>query len=111
MTLRQLGNAQWQTYFDRVAAALGAKQVEIEVAGLGLGDQVEADWIPLIGLSYDPAGDSVAVIGEGVEHFIRHPKHIHVEHDTESLRSVEVIDAEDVHHFVLLRDPLSLPAP
>jgi len=111
MTLRQLAKPQWQTYFDRVSAALGAKLVEIEVTGLGLGDQVEAEWIPLVGLSYDPADDLVAVIAEGVRHLIRHPKQIHVEHDTESLHSVEVIDAEGVHHFVLLRDPLSLPAP
>jgi len=111
VTLRQVAKAQWQSYFDRVSTELGAKLVEIEVTGVGLGDQVEAEWIPLVGLSYDPANDLVAVIAEGVRHLIRHPKQIHVEHDTEWLRSVEVIDAEGVHHFVLLRDPLSLPAP
>lgn len=111
MSLRQVAKPRWQAYFDRVSAMLGAKLVEIEVAGLGLGDQVEAEWIPFVGLSYDPASDLVAVIGEGVEHLIRHPKEIHVDHDTEWLHSVEVLDAEGVRHFVLLRDPLRLPAP
>jgi hypothetical protein len=32
---------------------LEPKQVEIEVAGLALGDQIEAEWLPLIGIVYD----------------------------------------------------------
>ena len=61
----------------------------------------------MAGLLYD----LVTVIAEGVEHLIRHPKQIHVEHDTEWLRSLEVIDAEGVHHFVLLRARSACPRP
>ena len=81
------------------------------MTGLGLGHQVAAEWIPLIGLSYDPKSDLVAVTAEGVEHLIRHPRQIHVDHEVDSLRSIEVIDAEGDHHIVLIKDPLSLPAP
>jgi hypothetical protein len=45
----------------------------IEVTGLGLGDQIEADFIPLVGLSYDPKNDVLAVTAEGLEHLISHP--------------------------------------
>jgi hypothetical protein len=68
MALTQLAKPEWQDYFDGVSKVLGAKLVEIEVTGLGLGDQVEVDWLPLIGLSYDPRGDVLAVIVEGIEH-------------------------------------------
>ena len=44
-------------YFDRVSKVLGPKLVELEVASLRLGDQVEPDWVPLIGLTYDPKSD------------------------------------------------------
>ena len=110
MTLTQLAKPQWRDYFDRVSKILGAKLVEIEVAGLGLGDQVEVDWLPLIGLSYDPRGDVLAVMVEGIEHNIRHPKQIHVEQDIESLYSIEVVDTAEEHHILLLKDPLKLPS-
>ena len=111
MPLTQLAKPQWQAYFDRISKALGAKQVQIEVTGLGLGDQIEADWIPLMGLSYDPKNDVFAVIAEGIDHLIRHPKQIHIDHELDLLLSIEAIDAEDNHHIILLKDPLSLPAP
>ena len=109
--LTQLAKPQWQTYFDRVSKALGATRVQIEVTGLGLGDQVEADSIPLLGLSYDPKSDVFEVVAEGVDHLIRHPKQIHVDQEPGWLRSVEAIDAEDNHHIILLKSPLALPAP
>lgn len=112
MPLTQLGKSQWQPYFDRVSRTLGdAKRVDIDVTGLGLGHQVEAQWIPLFGLSYDPNNNVFAVVAEGVEHMIRDPKHIHVDHDAEWLHSLEVIDAAGDHHIVTLKDPLRLPAP
>jgi hypothetical protein len=109
MALTQLAKPEWQDYFDGVSKVLDAKLVEIEVTGLGLGDQVEVDWLPLIGLSYDPRGAVLAVIVEGIEHNIRHPKQIHVEQDVEGLYSIEVVDSAEEHHILLLKDPLKLP--
>jgi hypothetical protein len=111
MTLTQLAKPQWQSYFDRVAKTLGAKLVQVEVTGLGLGDQVQVDWLPLIGISYDSRNDILAIAVEGVEHNIQHPKQIHVEQDVETLYSIQAVDAEGDHHILLLKDPLSLPAP
>ncbi len=111
MPLTQISKTQWQAFFDRVAKALPAKQVEIEVAGLGLGDRIAAKWVPLIGMSYDPKGDCFIVSAEGIEHRVHHPKQIHADADADTLHSVEAIDAENNHHIVLLKDPLRLPAP
>ena len=110
MPLTQLAKPQWQAYFDRVSKTLGAKRVEIEVTGLGLGHQVAAEWIPLLGLSYDPKDDVLVVAGQGLKHLIPHPRQIHVDRDLDWLHSIEAIDAEGNHHIVLLKDPLSLPA-
>jgi hypothetical protein len=110
MPLRQLARAQWQAYLDRVSAALGAELVQVEVTGLGLGDQVEADWIPLVGLSYEPKGDVLTVAAERMQHLIHHPTQIHVDHDMDWLHGIEVVDAEGNHHIITLRDALRLPA-
>ncbi len=110
MALTKISRTQWQAFFDRVSKALPAKQVEIEVSGLGLGDHIAAAWVPLIGLSYDPKDDLFIVTAEGIEHRVRHPKEIHADADADTLHSVEAVDAENNHHIVLLKDPLRLPA-
>jgi hypothetical protein len=46
----------------------------------------------------------------GVDHLIRDPKQIRVDHELDWLRSVEVVDAEDNHHIILLKNALELPA-
>jgi hypothetical protein len=107
----QLEKSQWRTYFDRMSKALVGKRAEIEVASLTLGDQIEAEWLPLLGISYDPKDDVIDVALEGVDHLIHKPREVYVEQDGLELSSIEVIDAEGTRQIVLLRDPLMLPAP
>ena len=110
MPLSQLEKSQWKGYFDRFSRALGPKRIEIEVTGLSLGHQIQAKWIPLLGVSYEPRNDVVAVIAEGVEHFIRKPTQIHLEHDGGWVHRIEVIDADGNRHTLSLKEPLSLPS-
>ena len=63
MTARKLDKSQWRTFFDRLSKTLEGKQAEIEVASLSLGDQVEAEWLPLHGITYDPNDDLVEALG------------------------------------------------
>ena len=56
-TFRSVPKAEWREFFDRFSKGLLGKWAEIEVAGLDLGAQVEADWLPLIGIVYDPKDD------------------------------------------------------
>jgi hypothetical protein len=51
---KKLENSEWRVYFDLISKALTGKRAEIEVASLKLGDQIEAEWLPLFGISYDP---------------------------------------------------------
>jgi Family of unknown function (DUF5335) len=59
MTARKLDKQQWSTFFNGVTRMLEGKQAEIEVASLRLGDQVEAEWLPLLGIAYDSKDDIV----------------------------------------------------
>jgi hypothetical protein len=108
---KKLEKSQWRAYFDRMSKALVGKRAEIEVASLKLGDEIEAEWLPLIGITYDPKNDLIEVALEGVDHLINKPREVWVEEQGLELSSLEVIDAEDTRQIVVLRDPLMLPAP
>jgi hypothetical protein len=111
MTTRKLDKKQWRTFFDGVTTLLEGKQAEIEVASLRLGNQVEAAWLPLIGIAYDPKDDIVEVALEGLDHMILRPREIYIQDGTEGVTALEIIDADDVRQIVKLRDPVMLPAP
>jgi|1186.fasta_scaffold398226_1 hypothetical protein len=112
MAITQLDKSHWKDYFDRVSKVLRTKLVELDVESLKLGDQLEVAWAPLVGLTYDPKGDVFAVLIEGVvEHNIIHPKQIYVEQDVDTLHNIDVLDAEEEHHILILKDPLALPSP
>src|SRR5262245_20862740 len=111
MTTRKLEKKQWRSFFDRVSTTLEGKEAEIEIASLRLGDQVQAEWLPLLGIAYDPHDDIVEVALEGLDHLIPKPRDSYVEDAPGGLVALEIVDADDVKQIVKLRDPLMLPAP
>ncbi len=108
---RKIPRAEWQVYFDRLAKILEAKEAELEVASLDLGAQIAAEWVPLIGIVYDPKGDLLEVALEDFDHLIGQPQEIWVDEDDLLLVGLEVIDAEGTQHILRLRTPLMLPSP
>jgi hypothetical protein len=109
--VKKLEKSIWRPYFDGVSKVLAGKQAEIEVAALNLGDQVEVEWLPLLGITYDPKDDLIEIALEGVDHMIRNPREVWVEADGLDLSGIEIVDADGVRQIVKLRDPLMLPAP
>jgi hypothetical protein len=101
---------EWRTFFDRMSKALLGKRAEIEVASLELGDQITAEWIPMIGITYDSGDDLLDVALDRADHLIHHPREIVVEEGPSGLASVAVVDQEGTRHVVRLKDPLALPA-
>src|ERR1700738_4504648 len=111
MTTRKLDKRQWHPFFDGVSRLLEGKQAEIEVASLDLGDQIEAEWLPLIGIAYDPKDDLVEVALEGLDHLIPKPREIYVEAERGGIGSLEIIDGDGHRQIIKLKDELALPAP
>jgi hypothetical protein len=105
MATRKLGKELWQTYFDAISKGIGTQQVEIEVAALGIGDQIASGWVPLSGLVYDPHDDALVVRTESIGHVIRRPREIHVVEEPGRLTAVEAIDGDGIAHIVRLRVP------
>jgi len=112
MATRKIEKAELEQYFDGVSRALGAVSAEVEVAGLDIGDQVEAEWLPLAGMTYDPKDDVFEIdLGDAVDHMVLHPAEVYVEESVDGLHSVEVVDRDGHRHIVKLRKALALPAP
>ena len=111
MTTEKLDNTRWQSYFDSASESLVGKNVEIEVAGLGVGDQIEAEWLPLTGLTYDPKNDLFEVATNALDHLIRQPKEVWIDYSNDGLHSIEVIDTDNNHQIIKFKPPLALPPP
>lgn len=111
MATEKLEKPAWHPYFDEMSRFLIGKQAEVEVAALNIGDQIEAQWLPLMGIVYDHKDDLVEVLMEGLDHLIRKPTEIYVDYGPTGLTSVAVVDADGVKQIIRLRDPLMLPAP
>src|SRR3954471_8207516 len=92
--LRTVPRSEWRGYFDRMSKALLGKWAEIEVASLDLGDQIVAEWVPLLGITYDSKGDLVDVALDRLNHLIRRPREITVDESPAGLGSVAIIDED-----------------
>jgi hypothetical protein len=111
MATHKLEQAAWQPYLDKISKTLTGKLAEIEVDSLNIGAQIEAEWVPLLGISYDPKSKLVEVLLEGLDHLIQDPSEIWVDHGPGGLASMEVVHADGTKEIIKFRDPLMLPGP
>jgi hypothetical protein len=112
MALRKIERHQWQGFCNALSRTLIGKRVEIEVAALSLGDQIEAEEVmPLRGFTYDHKNDVFEITSEGLDHLIHKPQAVWADIGPVGLTSIEVLDADGVQQIVKFSDPLMLPAP
>jgi uncharacterized protein DUF5335 len=111
MAVRKLDKKEWRAFLDGASRVLQGERAEIEVLSLALGDQLAAEWLPLLGMTYEPKEDILEIALDGVDHMIGKPREICVDEGVAGMISVEIVDAEGVRQIVKLREPLMLPAP
>jgi hypothetical protein len=104
-----LPRSAWTRWFDQMSDALIGKRAEIEVASLDIGDQIVAEWVPLLGITYDANNDLLDVALDQLDHLIRHPREIVIDEDATGVSSIAVVDADGTRHIVRLKDPVMLP--
>ena len=92
-----------------VSGALLGKRAEIEVVSPTDGILIEARWLPVIGIVYDPANDTLKIMLDGVDHFVFHPREMYLDFGAGGVQSLGILDQENAWQIVLLRDPLMLP--
>ena len=112
MTVRSIEKADWAAFCAAVSKALEGSRAEIEVESLDLGNQVEKDWAPWIGITYDPKDDIIDIaLEDDVDHIVNHPQELVADIDNVNISALQITDADGRRHLVRLRDGLFLPAP
>jgi hypothetical protein len=110
-TLRTVPPSEWRPFFDRIAnGLLLGKWAEVEVASPDFGDQIVAEWVPLLGVTYDSRDDLLDIALDRADHLVYHPKQIVVEENADGLLSIAVTAANGTRQIVRLKEPLKLPA-
>jgi hypothetical protein len=83
---------EWTRFFDRISESLLGKRAEM--ASLDLGDQIVAEWVPMLGITYDSKNDLVDVALDRVDHLIRRPREVVVDQGATGVSSVAIVDAD-----------------
>jgi hypothetical protein len=111
----QLPQEAWSEFFDGITSAMRGRPIEIDVIGLDLGALVEAEWLSLIGMTYEPGEDVLYVYvdspGGNVDHAIEHPRRVYVNLDATGINQLVVFDSDEHSQFLRMRRPLELPEP
>jgi hypothetical protein len=112
MTARSIPKAEWASFCAAVSTALEGSEAELEVASLDLGRQIQEQWAPLIGISYDPEDDIFDIaLDDDLDHIVNGPKELLADIEDASISALQITDADGRRHLVRLRAELMLPAP
>ncbi|NPB07786.1 MAG: hypothetical protein GXN96_02520 [Aquificae bacterium] len=110
MATRQLPKQEWESYFDRFSKNLPAVEAQLEVVDREVGDQVEVEYSPLTGVSYDPKDDVLELqFTEKHDHLIYHPTEIYVTEEEGRITAIEVVDREGTRYILRLKPAVPLP--
>ena len=101
--------SEWQAATELLSRAIHGQPARLEVASLRLGDQIAAEWAPLLGVSYDPKDDVFEIQLEGLDHLVSHPRMFALREREGLADSLAVIDGEGTEHIVQFRQPIPLP--
>lgn len=99
----------WQATADQLSRAIHGQAARLEIVASALGDQVEVEWAPLHGITYDPKDDLFEIQLEGVDHLVRHPRQFAIEERAGRAHSLAVVDDAGTEHILQLREPIPLP--
>jgi Family of unknown function (DUF5335) len=107
-TSRVIARTEWPRFFDSLSNVAVGKRIEIEAASLELGDQIVAEWVPLLGITYDSRDDLLDIALTGLNHLIRRPREIYVHEGPQGVEIVAVVSEDGVKQVLRLKDPLML---
>jgi hypothetical protein len=111
MGLQKFDRSKWIDVCAAVSVTLLGKRAEIELVSPADGLMIQARWLPVLGIAYDPLNDAVKIMLDGVDHFVFQPREMYFDFGLGGVQSLGILDKENAWQIVLLRDPLMLPRP
>ena len=104
----QIDRDDFEKYFEDISKFITNQHIELGVFGLDIGDQIESEWAPLDGISYEPKSDTLFVHTKYVDHAIHQPQRIIVAETNARIHAISVTDSEKRSHILQFRSPLML---
>jgi len=111
MAVQMIEKSKWGAVLAGISRALIGKRAEIEIASLDLGDQIVAERLPLVAISYDRKDDVISINLEKLDHLIRAPRELYIDYDLAGIVCLEIVDGEGASRILTLSDPLALRDP
>ncbi len=104
-----LDRKDWDKELAKLWKLLDGREVEVEVQAPTLGDQIEAEHVPLKGLSYDPKNNMVQIWVGDIDHMIHKPQKIMVVYDAdERFIAIDITDKDGEQHIITTKEPVSI---
>ena len=111
MTTIKIEKRNLKEYLEHLSGRIPTELVEIELAGLDVGDQIEAEWVSMTGIGFDPDEDVVSIELENgkLEHVVREPVEFWVEEEGAHVRAINIVSGDGLQHLIRLKEPKKLP--
>ena len=111
MAPREIPSHEWDAFFDVTSKLMLGCRTEITVLSPAFGSQPLGEWVALLGIAYDPKGDALDVTLAGLDHRVRSPLSIHVDHELAGVMTLQIIDHGGTRQIIRFHNPLALPQP
>jgi hypothetical protein len=105
-----LNKTKWHSFLQLLSQTLQGKRADIQIVSVRLGNQVEVERLPFLGIAYDSKNDLIEITLEGMEHLIHRPERITIKGDGLMVSAIEIVDGEKTQQILRLHDPLMLAA-
>ena len=109
MGIQKFDKSKWSDVCAAISITLLGKRAEIEVVSPDDGLLIAAQWLPMIGIVFDPVNDELKIMLDGVDHFVFQPREMYFDFGFGGVQSLGILDNQNAWQIVLLRDPLMLP--
>jgi hypothetical protein len=94
MATRDIARESWKEFFDGFSRRHQAWLVDVEVLGSDIGAQLEAEDLPLEGISADHNNKDISIAllrdGKVIEHFVTKPERVRVEEEGGAEVAIEI---------------------
>jgi hypothetical protein len=113
MAEKKLEKAKWEEYFNNLSKRLKEEKAEVEVEAFGVFDHIEAEWLPIVGISYDPKDDIFSIYmenekGDNLDHIIHTPEEVDLEFQDDKLKAVEIMGGDGGKTVIKFKEAIAV---
>lgn len=103
----KIDKAEWADFFSSLCRCVNGMLVGVETHSVGSRGGVRSEWLPLVGISYNPEDNILEITLQGLHHTIENLREVWVDAEAGEFLGFEVISSEGGRQMVHLRPSLT----